>query len=211
MKRLISLVLAILMLGSICAFAEVEEPKYTRRKSMKDEAWLWDELSQHSPNDYTTAAVLSYFWRESQYRSDAVAGYGSTLAGYGIDLCDKITTKTDKGLADGSSRDYFIKKARWHGGYGLGQWYALHYVEDLYDFAQLYGTSIGDARMQCAFVFYSLEQDEWLWKKLCKCESTEEAGYFVAVLYDGSKNASEYVQYKAKKLYEKYHAEEDAS
>jgi hypothetical protein len=87
---------------------------------MEDEAWLWDELSQHSPSDVVTAAVLSYFWRESQYRSDAVAGWGMSLAGYGVDLCETVTAKTDAGLSDGSSRSWFIKKARRHGGYGLG-------------------------------------------------------------------------------------------
>ena len=77
--------------------------------------------------------MLSYFWRESQYRSDAVAGWASSLHGYGIDLCEKVTEKTDKGLADGSSRNYFVKACQKYGGYGLGQWQSKRKVEALYD------------------------------------------------------------------------------
>ena len=185
------------------AYAE----RVTERKSMEDEAWLWDELSQHSPSDVVTAAVLSYFWRESQYSSDAVAGWGMSLAGYGIDLCETVTERADAGLADGSSRDWFIKKARRHGGYGLGQWYRTSYVEDLYDFAQSWGTSIGDAEMQCAFVFHSLKQDKVLWKRLNRCKDPEKAGRLIAIYYDGSQTAAPYIGYKAGRLYDKYHEE----
>jgi hypothetical protein len=175
---------------------------------MDDEAWLWEELSQYSPSDVVTAAVLSYFWRESQYRSDATAGWGNSLAGYGIDLCKTVTEKTDAGFADGSSRDYFIEKASFHGGYGLGQWLSLSYVEDLYDFAREWGTSIGDAEMQCAFVFHSLEQKEDLWKRLKRCKGPEKAGRLVAIYYDGTRTGVEYIGYKAGRLYDKYHEEE---
>ena len=209
MKRIITFILVLCILAPSVAFAKGSDgPFYTERKNWKHEAWLWDELSMYSPNDYVTAAVLSYFWRESQYRSDAVAGYASSLTGYGIDLCKTITEKTDEGLEDGSSRKYFLKKARWHGGYGLGQWYSMHYLEDLYDFARETGaTSIGDASMQCEFIFYSLQKDEWLWKRLKNVEDASTAGYYIGKLYDGSGSAAEYMKYKAVKLYNKYHEE----
>ena len=202
-KRIISAVLALLLL-----ITPAHAERVTERKSVEDEAWLWDALSQHSPSDVVTAAVLSYFWRESQYRSDAVAGWGNSLAGYGIDLCETVTEKTDAGLSDGSSRDWFIKKARRHGGYGLGQWYRASYVEDLYDFAREWGTSIGDAEMQCAFVFHSLERKEDIWKRLKRCKDPEKAGRLVAIYYDGTRTGVEYIGYKAGRLYDKYHEEE---
>ena len=201
MRRIISLILALLLLTTTAS----AEPVITERKGEGVERFLWDELSVWSPTDQITAAVLAYFWRESQYRSDAVAGWGNSLAGYGIDLCEEVTSRTDKGLADGSSRDYFIRKARKHGGYGLGQWYRKDFLEDLYDFAQESGESIGSAEMQCAFVFHSLKQDKDLWRRLKRCDDPEKAGRLVAIYYEGSPSAAPYVGYKAKQFYDKYH------
>ena len=198
MRRIISILLALLLLTTTAGAT------YTERKGDGVERFLWDELSQHSPSDYVTAAVLSYFWRESQYRSDAVAGWASSLHGYGIDLCDKVTTKTDKGLADGSSRDYFVRACRKYGGYGLGQWLRTSYVKDLYDFAQEYGGSIGDAEMQCEFIFHSLKQNKDLWKRLKRCDDPDKAGRLIAIYYDGSPSGAPYMGYKAKKFYDKY-------
>ena len=151
MRRCVSIILALLLLTTTASAT------YTERKGNGAERFLWDELSKNSPSDYVTAAVLSYFWRESQYRSDAVAGWASSLHGYGVDLCKTITEKTDKGLSDGSSREWFIKQVRKHGGYGLGQWYRTSYLEDLYDYARESGESIGSAEMQCGFVIHSLK------------------------------------------------------
>ena len=202
MRKLIATILALLLLTTTASAT------YTERKGKGAEKFLWSELSKHSPSDVVTAAVLSYFWRESQYRSDAVAGWAKSKAGYGVDLCKKVTTKTDKGLEDGSSKEYFLRKVWLYGGYGLGQWQSESYVEDLYDFAREYGGSIGDAEMQCAFVFHSLKQKEDLWKKLKHCDDPKRAGRLVAIYYDGSPSGAEYMGYKAGRLYEKYHKED---
>ncbi len=202
-KQILALALVFILLAGTAAFAD--EPVFTERKGKGVEAWLWEELSQYSPSDVVTAGVLSYFWRESQYRSDAVAGWASSLAGYGIDLCETVTEETDKGLDDGSSRSYFIRKARRYGGYGLGQWRNSDYLGDLYDFAQDYGTSVGDAKMQCAYIFESLRDNRKLWKKLRRCLDPERAGRLIAIYYDGSQSGAPYMGYKAGRLYEKYH------
>lgn len=203
-KRITALVLVLLILGSTAAGGE--EPFYTERK--KNEAWLWEELSEHSPSEAVTAGVLSYFWRESQYRSDSVSGWATVLNEQGRDLCGEILRKTDRGLEDGSSRKWFVTTVRSCGGYGLGQWHSITYLRDLYDFAQDYGTSIGDARMQCAFVFHSLEQNKKLWKKLKRCTDPERAGRLIAIYYDGTQDGAEYMGYKAGRLWEKYGGEE---
>lgn len=209
MKRLLAFILAFTMLSTTVVFADGDAIKYTRRKNKTDEAWLWDELSKHSPSDVITAAVLSYFWRESQYRSDAIAGWATTERALNIDICKVIREKVDKGLEDGSSRKYFIKKVRECGGYGLGQWYSLGYLKSLYSFARDYGTSIGDARMQCAFIFYSLQENEKLWKKLKKCTDPERAGRLIGIYYDGTEHGAPYMGYKAGRLYEKYAKESE--
>lgn len=212
MKRLLAFILAFTMLSGTVAFAEsdnsieIKEIKITERKSMKDEAWLWDELSKHSPSDYITAGILGYFWRESEYRSDAVAGCYISLKGTGRDLCEEMIDKIDPGLHDGSTKERFIKLTRKYGGYGLGQWLSTDYLEDFYDFASEYGTSIADAGMQCEFIFLSLSRDHELWHRLLKCKDAEKAGHLIAIYYDGTWGGKDYIGYRAKKAYEKYAA-----
>ena len=206
MNRLISLAVAIALFVSFSAEAvSTKEAVFTERKGRGAEEFLWNEISEHSPSDEITAAVLSYFWRESQFRSDSVAGWAMSYAGYGVDLCAKVTEKTDDGLEDGSSRDYFLWACDHYGGYGLGQWRSSAYIGHLYDYAVEYGTSIGDARMQCGFVIESLKENEELWKKLKKCRDAERAGRLVAIYYDGTQSGADYIGYKAKRFFNKYH------
>lgn len=202
MKKLLSLILTLALLLSIpCpAYATI-----TERKSKDSERFLWDEISIHSPSDVVTASVLAYFWRESQYKSDSVTGWATLKAYQNFDLCGYVVRKTDKGLDDGSSRQWFIEAARSCGGFGLGQWYAVTYLEDLYDFASDYGTSIADARMQCAFVFHSLRQNRALWKRLKRCKDPAKAGRLIAIYYDGSEDGAPYMGRKAKQFYDRYH------
>lgn len=202
MKKLLSLVLTLALLLSL------PTPGYatiTERKSKEAERFLWEQLSIHSPSDVVTAAVLAYFWRESQYKSDSVTGWATLKAYKNFDLCGYVVSKTDKGLEDGSSRQWFIEAVRSCGGFGLGQWYAASYLEDLYDFTRVYGGSIADAETQCAFVFHSLEQDKALWKRLKRCKDPAKAGRLIAIYYDGSEDGAPYMGRKAKQLYNRYH------
>lgn len=212
MKRLLAFILAFTMLSTTVAFAECDglDIRYTEHKSKTDEAWLWHELNRYSPSEYITAGILGYFWRESQYRSDVVAGCYISLKGTGRDLCKEMIEKVDPGLIDGSSKEIFLKLSKKYGGYGLGQWCSHHYLEDLYGFASDYGTSIGDARMQCKFIFLSLQKDEKLWAKLLKCHDAERTGRLIGIYYDGTEHGAPYIGYKAQKLYEKYSEEDGA-
>jgi len=205
-RKLLCLFMVGMTFSTSISFSEIE-PMYTERKNMDHEEWLWEELSEHSPNDYITAGVLAYFWRESQYRSDAVCGWSTTLAYTNVDICAKVMKKTDKGLPDGSSRKYFIKTVRDHGGFGLGQWYSMHHLEALYDFAVEYGTSIGDARMQCAFIFDYLQSEEEseVWGYLMKSRTAEHAGRLIAIYIDGTTRGIDDIGLEAERLYKKYH------
>ena len=192
-------IIAILLSASPYAHATI-----TERKSRDSERFLWEQLSIHSPSDVVTAGVLAYFWRESQYKSDSVTGWATLKAYDGIDLCGYVVHKTDKGMEDGSSRRWFVEAVRNCGGFGLGQWYSITYLEDLYDFVRIYGGSIADAETQSAFIFHSLEQDEKLWKRLKKCDDPARAGRLIAIYYDGSSDGAPYMGRKAAKLYERY-------
>ena len=178
----------------------------TEYQSEESEAFLWDCLSKYSPSDAITAAVLAMFWRESAYRSDAVARWHTSSRYLGYDLCEEFTKTVDEGLADGSSRDYFIEKTHYAtGGYGLGQWSAWHYLEDYYDFAREWGTSIGDAEMQCAFVIQHLQSMDEVWQKLIDAgEDPVDTGFVIGRFYDGTSRGEGYIAQISGELYEKY-------
>lgn len=194
-------VIAILLLLLFVAVPLCEaECIVTEYKSEESEQFLWDTLSENSPSDEVTAGILAYFWRESFYRSDSVTGWAA-LAQSGFNLCEYVVSKTDDGLDDGSSKEWFIETVRSCGGFGLGQWYAYRYLEPLYDFAQSYGTSIADAEMQCAFVMESIQSNTELWEALLECKSARKAGELIGLLCDGSVVGYEYMGYKADEIY----------
>ena len=180
----------------------------TEYKSKESAQYLWDTLNEYTHNEYITAGIMGYFWRESKFRSDAVAGWPTLNQKYNEDFCIEFTEKIDKGLLEGTTKELFVFRTRNNfGGYGLGQWYSVYYLEAFYDFAQEWGTSIGDAEMQCAFVVWSLEhQTPKVWKYINKTKDAEKVGRDIGLLYDGSELGYEYIGVKAQYYYDKYHS-----
>lgn len=205
----ITVLVTLIMLNWLSDIAHAEtveiEPDYivTVYQSSDAEEQLWELISKYSPSDSVTAGILAYFWRESCYKSDSVAGWGDEYNATGHDRAEKFIPAIDIGLIDGSTRDDFINGAHWYGGYGLGQWWSLGYLEDLYDFAREWGTSISDAEMQCAFVVKSMKENEDLWLRLKQDTSAYSAGYLIAIFYDGS-DAYDYMGELASVLYLRY-------
>ena len=186
--------------------AEERETIVTICKDQESADYIWEKLSKHSPNDVITAGIMGYFWRESNFRSDAVAGWHTRNIGRDSDICVEFTSEVDGGLHDGSSKDYFVEKVSLnYGGYGLGQWLSLHYLEHFYDFIRERGGSIGDAELQCEFIFESMKQNEKLWEMLLECETAEQAGRRIAVWYDGASSIGvEYIASAAHMFYKEY-------
>lgn len=149
---------------------------------------------------------MGYFWRESFFKSNATAHWATVSPYLGRDIPVEFTAEVDIGLKDGSTRDYFIESIRERiGGYGLGQWYSYHYLEDLYDYAQEWGSSISDAEMQCAFVVESMKAEDELWDYLLEAKDAYWAGLIIAYRYDGL--TGEYAEGLAqfsKEFYEEY-------
>ena len=190
--------------------AHYVEPKpeavVTRYQDEEDEAWLWKTLQEYTGDEKITAGILAYYWRESCFKSNATAHWATVNPFLGRDIPEEFTARIDEGLADGSSRDDFIESVRERiGGYGLGQWYSRHYLEDLYDYAAEWGSSIGDARMQCAFTIESMKDEGELWSYLEGAADAEQAGRIIAYRYDGAEwDGIEYIGYMAAEFYEQY-------
>lgn len=160
----------------------------TEYKSEASEKLIWEELSKYSPSDAVTAGIMGYFFRESQMRSDAIAGWPQRNHAKGVtDICQTFVDKIDSGLKDGSTKDEFIRKVNVHyGGFGLGQWSDVKYLEHFYDFVRENGESIADAEVQCAFIFESMMENERLWNEITELDDPYRIGRRIGYLYDGT-------------------------
>lgn len=177
----------------------------TDYKSADSEAWLWDCLSRYSPSDEVTAGIMAYYYRESLWRSDAVAGWAISQVYSGVDHSKDFTETIDAGLEDGSTREDFITRCHdQYGGYGLGQWSSPYYTAALYDYAQAWGTSISDAEMQCSFTVWSMQSMPELWQAMLEADSPARAGWLIGILYDGSPAGAESISKMADVFYERW-------
>ena len=179
----------------------------TEHKSEEAEEFLWDCLSKYSPSDQITAGILAMFWRESFFRSDATAHWGSVLRYTNYDQPADFTAQIDAGLADGSTKELFVEQVNGViGGYGLSMWYSVHLLESFYDFARERGTSIADAEMQCAFTLESMQDEEYeeLWEQLLETNDPAIAGAMIARIYDGTNSGYIYISQMAELYYDKY-------
>lgn len=198
------LILFVIFVRSTPAYACDGGPVITEHKADWSADFLWRELSKYSPNDKITAGIMGYFWRESFFRSDAIAGWPW------FDMIEKsnssldFTLKVDEGLKDGSSYEYYEHCIRdIYGGYGLGQWLSPHYLKHFYEFIREREGSIGDARLQCEFIFESLQRNEKLWTMLLEDKTAFECGLHIGTLYDGTAMAGTIGSY-ADEFYRRY-------
>ena len=209
MKKLI--VILYVWIFAFLTLGWTDDPVYTTFKSEESEEFIWNELSKYSPNDQITAGIMAYFWRESYMRSDAVSGWNVLNAWHGQkeDICQEFTKKIDAGILDGSTKQEFVESIHYHyGGYGLGQWLDIGYLSDLYDFVQEREGSVGDARLQCEFIFQSLQKNEKLWDELLNCTTPQQCGRRIGILYDGtSVGSSDYMADLADGYYKRFHEE----
>lgn len=164
---------------------EIIITEYSKYEYSETEATLWELMNRYAPNEYAAAAGMGMFFRESRYKSDALCGWASCYPEFPR-LCEDFTADVDAGLADGSSYEYYAERIHnVHGGFGLCTWYSYDYLERLYAFAQEWGTSIADAEMQCAFLYYDIENNvPELWQELLNAPSPQIAGERMGQMYD---------------------------
>ena len=213
--RLGAAFLALMLLFSISCSSVASSPTYmqeperevriTEYKDEEDIAWLWETLLTYTGDERITAGILGYYWRESFCKSNATTHWPTVNPYLGRDIPVEFTARIDEGLTDGSSRDDFLTEVHEQiGGYGLGQWYSRHFLEAFYDFARSWGTSIGDAEMQCAFAVESIKSYTELWEELLSIEDPNLAGARIGLIYDGSSSGYCAIAAMAESFYYKY-------
>ena len=204
-KSIIIILIIILFFNQISAFAD--EITITKRKEIESEDYLWEQLNKYIDNPKIAAGILAFFWRESFCQSDSVAGYYYLGKTAGEKYCKNFRKIVDKGLVDGSTKKYFIETCQWHGGYGLGQWWPLDYIDAFYDFAQQWGTSIADAEMQCAFTIENIKNNpNGLWDLIKDEDDIIKIGEYIGLYYDGSALGAELISWKIIEYYNRYNS-----
>lgn len=212
MKKIISFLLIIILLIALTPNAYSENDFIiTDYKSEESEKFLWETLNKYTDNPNIAAGIMGYFWRESFFKSSSVVGWATNDTLWGGDACKDFMKHIDIGLKDGSTRDIFIYEIHdCYGGFGLGQWYSYTYLEELYDFAQEWGTSIVDAEMQCAFIIWSIQnQRPQLWEMIKDSDDPHFIGLNIGVFYDGTSVGGGYMGDKAEEYYDRYFLKKD--
>ena len=179
----------------------------TKCHAEESELFLWNTLMKYLNNEKVVAGIMGYFFRESGFRSDAIHGWHERDIWEKCDSSAEYTALIDVGLEDGTTKEIFINDQHHkYGGYGLGQWYAPYYLNELYEFACNWNTSIGDAEMQCAFMAWSIQnQTPQLWEQIKDEDNIYTIGRKVAVLYDGASEIGQGIMIeKAAEYYKKY-------
>lgn len=202
-KRVLIILIIFILIHNLVVFAEMP-------KAYGDENEIWEYLSKYSPYDTINAGIMGYFFRESRLKSNAVAGWGDRNLNLKKDICETFTKQIDDGIKDGSTREMFIELiSKTYGGYGLGQWYSINYLEHLYDLAQEENKSISDVELQCKFTIESLQKNEELWEELLKCDTAIQCGRRIGKKYDcTNEEGAEAIAGFALLYYEKFHGGE---
>ena len=205
MKKIICFITIILLLPSSFCFAEI--PLYTQ--STIDihnpdliEQEYWDYINAQSPNELVTASLMGIIYRESNFRSNAVAGWHLNLW---YDESGEFTKRIDKGLDDSSSLEDFIYCARYlYGGYGLVQWCMPKTLEKFYNFMKERETTIADFKAQIDFLFWDLQENHaQVWEQVCEFTDLYLTATVLATYYEGTKSSGT-THYYAMVYYNRY-------
>lgn len=115
--------------------------------SASDEKAIWSYLLSKIGNEYGVAGLMGNIYAESGLRSDNLQNVYERKLGY---TDDSYTAAVDSGAYTNFVRDA--------AGYGLCQWTYWSRKEALLAFAQAQGRSIGDWKMQVAFLMKELSE-----------------------------------------------------
>lgn len=172
-------------IGGGPAFGTVATSEETRR--------IWNYLYNLIGNPYGTAGLMGNLCAESALRPNNLQDQYEPLLGY-----DDITYTQ---AVDDGSYDNFVHDSA---GYGLAQWTYYARKQNLYDFAQAQGKSIGDLDLQLQFLSRELTGTSIL-AVLRSATSVREASDVVLLQFEAPLDQSEEVQLVRARLGELYY------
>lgn len=179
------MLLTSLLPSAACAAPPADEYKNTDA--------MWELVSQHSPSDEITAAVVAQIYFESFCVSRAVGGGYLTdyadIDDYDAFITELIDDATDRQSVKEQFANHLIDVYPvW--GYGLIQWVEPGELKKLFDYSEQLGTSIGSAEMQVSFIFWNLRENmPEVWQMLLECDNAGDAAVIFASFVGGTELA----------------------
>lgn len=186
-RNIAVLLLFIIMFPNFgCAQADVFF--YTTEYGYDSAKIVWNIFNELTDNQYLIAGLVGMAFRESKFQSNAVGGW-HYLAGI-KDISKEFTEKIDIGLQDSSTKEIFVKEiSEIYGGYGLFQYCGRDRLENFYDYAANWGTSISDVAMQCSFALHELKNDYFdTYKQINVLKNAYDVGLLIGIYYDGTRS-----------------------
>lgn len=186
--KFISILLLFIIIFSYFDGAQAEMYFYKTEYGYDSAKIIWNIFNELTDNQYLIAGLVGMAFRESKFQSNAVGGC-HYLTGI-KDISKEFTEKIDFGLEDGSTKEIFIKEiSEIYGGYGLFQYCGKQRLEDFYDYAVNWGTSISDAAMQCSFALHELKNTfSDTYEQILKLKNAYDVGVLIGIYYDGTRS-----------------------
>lgn len=162
-----------------------------------NEKLIWDKLIQHF-SLAGTAGLMGNLYAESALNSQNLQNSFEKKLGYS----DETYTRA----VDNGTYQNFVTDCA---GYGLAQWTYWKRKQDLLQYAQSVGKSIGDGTMQIDFLLHELENNyRYVYQYLTTAVSVKDASDIVMTKFENPADQSETAKAKRAKFsqnfYDKY-------
>lgn len=158
---------------------------------------IWDALLKDIKNEFGVAGLMGNLYAESGVRSNNLQNTYSKKFG----LTDEEYTKQ----VDNGTYTNFIKDSA---GYGLAQWTYWSRKQNLLNYANEQGASIGSCKMQVEFLLKELKGYKTVYNTLQNAKSIKEASDCVLTQFERPADQSDNVKNKraeyGQTIYNKY-------
>lgn len=165
-----------------------------------NESVIWDFFKSKGLSDVAVAGLMGNLKAESNLRPDNLQNTSERK----LDMSDAEYTKA---VDSGEYKKFVDDKA----GYGLAQWTFWSRKQELLDFAQEKGASIGDLQMQLDFLWKELQGYKAVMQALGTAKSVSVASTAVLTGYEKPADQGPAVKVKraslGKEIYDRHHTE----
>ena len=166
-------------------FGQVKVESKAKISVSMTEKEIWDALMKEFNNAYGVAGLLGNIKAESNLKSNNLQQTYEKKLGF---TDDTYTAAVDNGTYNNFVRD--------SAGYGLAQWTYWSRKENLLNYANSVGHSIGSCKMQVDFLIKELKGYKTVYETLKYAKSVREASDVVLTQYERPADQSEAVQVK---------------
>lgn len=163
--------------------ATTQTSNVTQSTTASDEQTIWNFLMDKLGNAYGVAGLMGNLYAESALKPTNLQNtYEKSLG---------MTDAQYTAAVDNSSYGNFVRDSA---GYGLAQWTYWSRKQNLLNYAQSVGKSIGDLTMQMEFLWKELQSYSSVLTTLKNATSLLEASNIVLFKYEAPANQGETVQ-----------------